>query len=80
MVNAMKHCHIQLATGQFTGTNFFLTFNHMPENMNSKCQLFTDASIIYREIKSNTDWEQLQQDLDSRHVNEKHLKRCIVIP
>ena len=54
--------------GTVLGTIFFLAFtNDMPQHVNSKCRLFTNNSIIYREVKSNADFDQLQQDLDSLH-------------
>ena len=37
------------------------------EHVNSKCPLFTDDSIIYREVKFNADCDQLQQDLNILH-------------
>ena len=58
--------------GSVLGPIPFLAFmNDMPEHVNTKCQLFTDGSIIYKEVKSNTDCDQLQQDLDSLHEWEK---------
>ena len=57
--------------GSLLGAILFLAFiNDMPEHVNSKCWLFTDDSIIYREVKSNADCDQLQQGLSSLHVHE----------
>ena len=54
--------------GIVLGPILFLGFiNYMPELVNSKCRLFADDSIIYREAKSNADCDQLQQDFDSLH-------------
>ena len=41
--------------GSVLGPILFLAFiNNMPGHVNSKCQLFTDDSIIYRKMKSKT--------------------------
>ena len=55
----------------------FLSFiNDMPECVSSKCRLFADDSIIYREVRTNRDCTQLQDDLDSLESWEKTRGMC----
>ena len=54
--------------GSVLGPILFLTFiNDMQEHVNSKCRLFADDSIMYREVKSEDDCDSLQKDLNSLH-------------
>ena len=50
--------------GSVLGPILFLTFiNDMPETMSSRCHLFADDSIIYREVLTESDCVSLQEDL-----------------
>ena len=54
--------------GSVLGPILFLAFiNDMPEMIRSKCRLFADDSILYREIRSPEDTTILQHDLDELH-------------
>ncbi len=54
--------------GSVLGPILFLSFiNDMPEVISSKCRLFADDSIVYREIRSPEDTNMLQHDLDELH-------------
>ena len=58
----------RVPSGSVQGQILFLTFiNNIPEHVNYKYQPFADDSIIYREVKSNGNCDQPQQDLDSLH-------------
>ena len=51
--------------GSVLGPILFLTYiNDMPESVSSRCHLFADDSIIYREVTTESDCVSLQQDLD----------------
>ena len=58
--------------GSVLGPILFLVFiNDMPECISSKCRLFADDTIVYREIVSADDTTLLQQDLDALQVWER---------
>ena len=71
----------EVPQGSVLGAIFFLAFiNDMPEHVNSKCQLFADYSITYREVNfTNADCDKLQQDLYSLHEWEI-LWACLSTP
>ena len=63
--------------GSVLGPILFLSFiNDMPECVSSKCRLFADDSIIYREVRTDRDCTQLQDDLDSLEHWEKTWGMC----
>ena len=63
--------------GSVLGPILFLSFiNDMPECVSSKCRLFADDSIIYREVRTDRDCTQLQDDLDSLERWEKTWGMC----
>ena len=52
--------------GTVLGPPLFMTFiNEMPEVTLSDTRLFADDGLLYREIKTETDSEELQKDLDA---------------
>ena len=54
--------------GSVLGPILFLVFiNDMPDCVTSRCRLFADDSIIYRNVNSDSDAELLQKDLDALH-------------
>ena len=54
--------------GSVLGPILFLTFiNDMPKCVSSRCRLFADDSIIYRNVNTQCDAKNLQQDLDALH-------------
>ena len=58
--------------GSVLGPILFLSFiKDMPECVSSKCRLFADDSIIYREVRTDRDCTQLQDDLDPLEHWEK---------
>ena len=58
--------------GSVLGPILFLSFiNDMPECVTSKCRLFADDSIIYREVSATSDCTRLQDDLDALERWEK---------
>ena len=59
--------HITSAIGKcFPETNPIPGFQQRHARA-SKCHLFADDSIIYSEVKFNTNCDQLPQDLDNLH-------------
>ena len=63
--------------GSVLGLILFLSFiNDMPECISSKCRLFADDSIIYREVHTDSDCTQLQEDYDSLERWEKIWGMC----
>ena len=68
------------------GPILFLTFiNDMPESVSSRCHLFADDSIIYREVITESDCDILQEDLLQLEKWEKtwgmsfNPTKCIII-
>ena len=58
--------------GSVLGPILFLTFiNDMPETVSSRCRLFADDSIIYREVLTESDCVSLQEDLGKLEQWEK---------
>ena len=58
--------------GSVLGPILFLTFiNDMPECVSSKVRLFADDSIIYKEITTDSDGRDLQNDLEALEMWEK---------
>ena len=43
---------------------FLLYINDIGSNVSSTIRLFADDSLLYREVKSDSECQQLQQDLD----------------
>ena len=43
---------------------FLLYINYLPDTIDSQVRLFTDDTVLYRTIKSDTDHHRLQTDLD----------------
>ena len=57
--------------GTLLGPLQFLAYiNGFPESVKSKIRLFADDSLLYRYFQHNSDFIQLQQDLDSLQVWE----------
>ena len=74
--------------GHCSGTNYFsdIYINHFPEYLqHSTLRLFADDSIIYKEIKTINDAQNLQLDLDAACRWEKdwlmhfHPDKCNLI-
>ena len=58
--------------GSVLGPILFLTFiNDKPETVSSRCRLFADDSIIYREVLTESDCVSLQEDLGKLEQWEK---------
>ena len=52
--------------GTVLGPLLFLTYiNDLPNNIHSSIRLFADDCILYREIKNESDSQELQKDLNS---------------
>ena len=64
---------------------FLCYINDLPEQVSSRCHLFADDSILYREIKSQRDCKALQEDLDALASWEKkwgmeyHPDKCNIL-
>ena len=72
--------------GTVLGPLLFLAFNNdMPEVTTSDTRLFADDGLLYREINTETDSEELQNDLDALEEWERtwqmhfHPEKCQVI-
>ena len=72
--------------GSVLGPILFLCYiNDLPEQVSSRCRLFADDSILYREIKTPQDSSTLQEDLDALAAWEEkwgmafHPDKCTVL-
>ena len=72
--------------GSVLGPILFLCYiNDLPEQVSSRCRLFADDSILYREIRTPQDSRVLQEDLDALAAWEEkwgmayHPDKCTVL-
>ena len=59
--------------GSVLGPILFLAYLHdLPDCVNSNVRLFADDCILYRQIKSATDCNTLQKDLDALNILDRN--------
>ena len=70
--SSFKNVTSGVPQGSVLGPILFLCYiNDLPEQVSSRCRLFADDSILYREIRTPEDSSTLQDDLDALAVWEE---------
>ena len=59
--------------GSVLGPILFMFINDMPDIVKSMCLLFADDAKIFRSMHHNSDYTELQEDLNGPHGGNYHL-------